>query len=554
MLGSLSNVVGMAGGNNHGLALLREGTVRAWGTNNNGQTNVPTNLVTTNATNFVKAVAVTAAQDFSLALLANGRVQMWGANSYVSAGSFSAITNAVGLAAGSDFVLSLLADGSVRYTGNVGGSGGNGRSQVPFALTNAAAVATNPAVAIAAGVAHGLAIRRDGSVVAWGDTTAALNLGTRTNAAAVAGGNLHSLVLLRDGTVVASANNANTNVPTGQVGAVPQGGPDSDGDGWSNEAELRAGSHPLNAQSYPAKVVLAGGSTNGVVVENGSLVVGTLQARDRMGWIDSLENLGGVRVLGTDGAKFEVVGQSLRLKAAVDYEGLSQLQGTANPQFKVTLEVQGLAQELTVAIGNDPSDDDTVPPVITLLGDNPLVVGWLGTYSDPGARVTDNVDAERTMLGTGTVNTARPGNYTVVYQTADQAGNRATNTRTVAVRLAVRAPGSPPPADGIDEVVKYALQGGETGEVTSSNLPQSTPVPGNKLRITAVVRTNDPNLTVEAWASGSLLGPWTNLGTGMGSANQTGVDRSQYQRREYEAGGPDQPTVFLRLKYSHALP
>jgi len=68
------------------------------------------------------------------------------------------------------------------------------------------------------------------------------------------------------------------------------------------------------------------------------------------------------------------------------------------------------------------------------------------------------------------------------------------------------------------------------------------------------VRTNDTNLSVNAWASASLTGPWTNLGTGLTSTNQTGVDRSQFERREYEAGGPGQPRVFLKLQYTLSMP
>jgi len=77
---------------------------------------------------------------------------------------------------------------------------------------------------------------------------------------------------------------------------------------------------------------------------------------------------------------------------------------------------------------------DTVPPVITLIGANPinLVVG--DSFTDPGANVTDNVDAPRTITGTGTVNTAVAGTYTITYSTSDVAGNAATPvTRTVIV-------------------------------------------------------------------------------------------------------------------------
>jgi hypothetical protein len=79
---------------------------------------------------------------------------------------------------------------------------------------------------------------------------------------------------------------------------------------------------------------------------------------------------------------------------------------------------------------------DTQSPVITLIGANPLQIYKGATFSDPGATVTDNVDASRTITGSGTVNTATVGNYTRTYNTTDAAGNPAVQvTRTVNVVL-----------------------------------------------------------------------------------------------------------------------
>ena len=53
--------------------------------------------------------------------------------------------------------------------------------------------------------------------------------------------------------------------------------------------------------------------------------------------------------------------------------------------------------------------EDTEAPVISLNGDNPLLVEYGDTFTDPGATVTDNVDTDLTATVSGTVAVARSG-------------------------------------------------------------------------------------------------------------------------------------------------
>lgn len=76
---------------------------------------------------------------------------------------------------------------------------------------------------------------------------------------------------------------------------------------------------------------------------------------------------------------------------------------------------------------------DTTPPVITLNGSNPMTVIKGSAFTDPGASVTDNIDPPQTIYGTGSVNTAVVGSYTLNYSVTDAAGNSASTTRTVNV-------------------------------------------------------------------------------------------------------------------------
>jgi formylglycine-generating enzyme required for sulfatase activity len=74
---------------------------------------------------------------------------------------------------------------------------------------------------------------------------------------------------------------------------------------------------------------------------------------------------------------------------------------------------------------------DTTAPVITLFGANPLTVYKRATFTDPGASVTDDTDAPTTILGVGSVDTSVVGNYTIIYNAKDSAGNAATPVNRV---------------------------------------------------------------------------------------------------------------------------
>ncbi|HKR06700.1 MAG TPA: DUF5011 domain-containing protein, partial [Bacteroidia bacterium] len=80
------------------------------------------------------------------------------------------------------------------------------------------------------------------------------------------------------------------------------------------------------------------------------------------------------------------------------------------------------------------SKDDT-PPVITLLGDNPMTVSLNGAYIELGAAATDDEDGDVTanISISGSVDVDAAGTYTITYSVSDKEGNAATETRTVNV-------------------------------------------------------------------------------------------------------------------------
>ena len=173
----LTNIVGIAAGGSHGLALKNDGTVIAWGNNSFGQTNVPAGLS--------NVIAVAGGDQHSLALTSNGVVMAWGDNTYGQTNVPPGLTNVIAIAAGGYHNLALNAN----HTVTAWGHNNSGQTDVPPGLTNVAA--------IAAGGYHSLALKADQSVVAWGDNNfGQTNVPASLNhVVALAAGQYHSLVL-----------------------------------------------------------------------------------------------------------------------------------------------------------------------------------------------------------------------------------------------------------------------------------------------------------------------------------------------------------------------
>ncbi|MBX3737538.1 MAG: immunoglobulin domain-containing protein [Candidatus Didemnitutus sp.] len=163
--------------------------VRAWGSNNSGETNVPATLG--------DAIKVSAANSLSFALRANGEVVAWGYTGGSSSivASLSEIVDIAGaIALRSDQRVVSLSSSS--YT-------------VPTTATGV--------VAIAASSSHYLALRADGTVVAWGYDgygQCAVPAGLSNVVAIAAGGN-SSAALLADGSVVVWGELRNLAAPAG---------------------------------------------------------------------------------------------------------------------------------------------------------------------------------------------------------------------------------------------------------------------------------------------------------------------------------------------------
>lgn len=115
----------------------------------------------------------------------------------------------------------------------------------------------------------------------------------------------------------------------------------------------------------------------------------------------------------------------------------------ANPTSCET-NFDGEVEDYTVNV--TASVADTTAPVITLNGSATMNLTVGGSFTDPGATATDNIDGNLTssIVVTGSVNTSTVGTYTLNYNVSDAAGNTATQvSRTVNVNADTQAPTTP---------------------------------------------------------------------------------------------------------------
>ena len=153
--------------------------------------------------------AVAAGGGHALALRSDGTVFAWGQNRYGQATGTSdsnpravgglvrigsnTLSNVMDVATGVGFSLALKSNGTVVAWGN----NDSGQTVMPASLSNV--------IAIAAGTSHAIALKHDGTVVNWGASRLMLPKDLTNIVSVAAGGSWHyesNLALTRDGTVI----------------------------------------------------------------------------------------------------------------------------------------------------------------------------------------------------------------------------------------------------------------------------------------------------------------------------------------------------------------
>jgi alpha-tubulin suppressor-like RCC1 family protein len=200
----LTGVTQIAAGGEFGLALRSDGTLWAWGRNGTGQLgNGTTNdsFVPVQVSGLSRVTQIAAGWDFAMAAATRGfvttltSVWTWGDNDFGQLGDGALASRSTpgqvsgidvplirGISAGYESSMVLGSDGSVwGWGGDSEGQLGNAASKLLWVRPEETIGMDSGITQIAAGAFHVLALRSDGTVLAWGDNEAGeIGNGTRS--------------------------------------------------------------------------------------------------------------------------------------------------------------------------------------------------------------------------------------------------------------------------------------------------------------------------------------------------------------------------------------
>ena len=258
-------VVAISSGAFHNLALCSDGTIAAWGYNNHGQLgdgstesrDSPVLVNLTGALTGKSVVAVAAGAYHSFALCSDGTLAAWGYNDEGELGNGgstgSPIPQAVGgaltgkkvlaVSAGQYHALALCTDGTLAGWGyNKHGQVGNGGDTTvfsPIAISANGVLAGKTVTAIHTGGRHSLALCDDGTLAAWGSNSSGqLGDGSTTQrplpvevihdgvlsgkqVTSIAAGEEHSLANCADGSIATWGSGKDGRLGNGGIESTP---------------------------------------------------------------------------------------------------------------------------------------------------------------------------------------------------------------------------------------------------------------------------------------------------------------------------------------------
>ncbi|HCU70494.1 MAG TPA: hypothetical protein DIC35_01920, partial [Candidatus Moranbacteria bacterium] len=197
--GYLNDIEMVSAGTNHSLALKSDGTVWSWGNNDNGQLgnnlvslkNIPVQVVGPGGIGVLSnVISVSAGEGYSLALKSDGTVWSWGKNTVgqlgdntivekhypvqvLGVGGVEFLSSVASISAGASYALAVKSDGTVVAWGkNDSGQLGNNSyadSYVPVQVLGVDGMGNlSSIISVSADGTHSLSLKSDGTVWSWG--------------------------------------------------------------------------------------------------------------------------------------------------------------------------------------------------------------------------------------------------------------------------------------------------------------------------------------------------------------------------------------------------
>ena len=449
-------------------------------------------------------VAIAEGAYFTLFLRGDGTLAGLGDNNYGQATPPSGLSNVVAIAAGGFHGLAVKSDGTVAAWG----WNANGQTNVPAGLSNV--------VAVAGGWTHSLALKNDGTVVAWGDNSSGkTNVPAGlSNVVAIATQEEHNLALKSDGTVVGWGYNGNgqTTPPSGlsNVVAIASGGFHSLA--LKSDGKVIAwGDNSFGKTNVPAGlsnvVAIAGGENFSFAMKSDGTLVG---------WGNYFNLAGGA-------------GGTNTLSVAITGSLDTNSPGIYSFVYTATNVLGGITTKTrTITVR------DTIPPVLTLLGTNfVLITNALDLpWIDPGATASDLCGGVLPINITGSVNMNLAGAYPLTYRVTDPGGNISEASRTVVIAVTRAVPGD---LNGDGTVSQSEL------DAVYANYAMNSPW----LYMTNLAGLGGTNVTFSL--SNSVLGAYTiEYSTNLTDWESLGLATPQY--RFVDTNAPVTPQRFYRLR------
>jgi hypothetical protein len=213
-----------------------------------------------------------------------------------------------------------------------------------------------------------------------------------------------------------------------------------------------------------------------------------------------------------------------------------------------TITFQRAAQTITFVLGQPSVPGGTSVP-LTATSTSGLPVTYVS--SAPNVASINQAGTAATALNQGqaTITASQTGNENfLVADSVTQVLTVTAGGPSFESLFPGQDPNSDIDGDGVPALAEYALNG-STGTDDSGKLAQVEQ--GSRLAITAVVRANDPRLTVDALTSINLAGGWNGpVLEGEALPDQSGVTTGFERRRYYiDLSGPTDNQGFIRMRF-----